>query len=298
MKKHLSAGIENIIHPYYSSDLLVRSLVRAGIPRYKAYQITHGIWEDIKGQAKTEKKLERKVIKIIKEKYPELLDRYRNWRGIMRKNKPLIILLGGSTGIGTSTMAVRLGWLLEINQILGTDSVREVIRGFLPKRIEPLLNVSTYETGELMEHIHSHEDALIYGFLSQSRKVIYGVEAVIKRAIKEKMNIVIEGVHLVPGIINFLSKYEHKATIIPVLLDVDQEEKHRQHFLTRQLQNANRAKKKYIDHFREIRTIRDYLFSQAKKNKIPVIENYSIHHAEKEILNVIYELFYSKKKKK
>jgi len=103
---------------------------------------------------------------------------------------------------------------------------------------------------------------------------------------------------LVPGVLDFIPKYKGKANIIQVILDVDQEDRHRQHFFTRQLQNANRTKKKYLDHFKEIRAIRDYLFSQAGKYKIPVIENYSIHRAEKEILNVIYDTYCGKQNKK
>ncbi|MCF7917606.1 2-phosphoglycerate kinase [Candidatus Gracilibacteria bacterium] len=290
MKKHVPISVSDLTQPYYSSDLLARSLVRTGIPRYKAYQITHNIWEEMGQDKKDEKTLKKKVLTLLKSKYPDLVSRHQQWQKIMQRTKPVIILIGGGTGIGTSTLAVRLGWLLEINQILGTDSVREVVRRFLPAEIEPLLNVSTYETGNHVKLVKSHEDGVIYGFLSQSKKVIYGVEAIVKRAIKEETSIVIEGVHLIPGEMDFLKKYKSKATIIQVLLDVNQPETHRQHFFTRQLQNANRAKTKYLKYFKEIRLIRDFLVAQAQKNDVPIIENYSLNQAEKEVLEKIYQL--------
>lgn len=288
MKQTDSSVASPLTQPYYSSDLLVRSLVRVGIPRYKAYQITHNIWEEIGQGKKDEKTLTQKVLLVLKKKYPELIPHYKKWKSIIQRKKPFIILLGGGTGIGTSTLAIRLAWLLEINQILGTDSIREVVRQFLPKQIEPLLNVSTYETGEHVQLVKSQKDALIYGFLSQSKKVLYGTEAVIKRAIKESSSVLIEGVHLIPGEMDFLKQYKSKATIVEILLDVENPEMHRQHFFKRHLQNANRAKTKYLEHFSEIRSIRDFLVNQAQEKDIPIIENTSLNRAEKEIVEQIY----------
>lgn len=288
MKKSDTSKSSPLNQPYYSSDLLVRSLVRVGIPRYKSYQITHNIWEEIGQGKKDEKTLTQKALLVLKKKYPELIPCYKKWKSIMRHKKPFIILLGGGTGIGTSTLAVRLAWLLEINQILGTDSIREVVRQFMPKKIDPILNVSTYETGEHVQLVKSHKDALIYGFLSQSKKVLYGIEAVIKRSIKESSSVVIEGVHLVPGEMEFLKQYTSKSIIIEILLDVESPEIHRQHFFKRHLQNTNRTKTKYLEHFSEIRLIRDFLVNQAKKRNIPIVENNSLNRAEKEIVEKIY----------
>jgi 2-phosphoglycerate kinase len=295
MKKTDSPSNNSFSQPYYSSDLLARSLVRAGFPRYKAYNIAHTIWEEIGTGRKDETIITKKVLTILKKKHPEFIQRFKQWQKIMKRTKPVIILLGGGTGIGTSTLAVRLTWLLEINQVLGTDSIREVVRRFLPKALEPILNVSTFETGEHIKVVKSYEDAVIYGFLSQSKKVLYGIEAVIKRSIKESASVIIEGVHLVPGEMEFLKEYKSKATIVQILLDVEQPETHRQHFFKRHLQNANRPKNKYLEYFNEIRLIRDFLVTQAKKNEVPVIENYSLNHAEREIIDTIYSLQTSKK---
>ena len=296
MKNFSHNNPENIMQPFYSSDLVARSLVRVGIPRYKAYKITHDIWEEMGTKHKDEKVLVRKVLKVLKEKYPQLVSPYRDWRKIMKHKKPLIILIGGATGIGTSTLAVRLGWLLEINHILGSDSVREIIRQFMPQEITPILNVSTYQTDNFVKHVKSHKDGLIYGFISQSDKVIYGIAAIIKRAIKEKESMVIEGVHLVPGEMNFLEKYKDDAVIVPIILDVNKEETHKEHFFSRHVQNKDRSSDKYLKYFAEIRLIRDYLVQQAGKFHVPVIENYNMRKVEEEVLTKIYARFFSPKK--
>lgn len=272
----------------FYSDILARSLLRAGVPKYDAYQIAHHVWEEI---SHTRKKIDisKKVSAILKKKYPESLPRYRVWRKIMKKSKPLILLIAGGTGIGTSTLALRLAWLLEIQRIVSTDSVREVIRQFMPKNILPVLHVSTYQSDEVIEQVKSEHDRLIYGFVTQSKEVLNGVEAIIKRAITEKTSIVMEGVHLIPGEMTFLEQYKNKATIIEVMLDVDQRSKHMKRFFSRHLENATRGKTKYLKHFKEIRMIRDYLVKQAIKSHVPVIENYDLRKVEKAILEKIYE---------
>jgi len=231
------------------------------------------------------------VVDALKKKHSALVKRYQSWRKILKSPKPLIILIGGGTGIGTSTLAVRLSWLLEINRVVSTDSVREVVRHLLPNEIIPTLKVSTFEAGNEVSQVKSLHDRLIYGYVSQSRKVLFGIEALIDRSIKEGENMVIEGVHLIPGELDFLKPYAKKATIVFVMLDVSQKDKHRQHFFLRNLQNSRRSKELYLKHFKDIRLIRDFLVGQAKKRKIPIVENYDLRKAEKEILDLIYSAY-------
>ncbi len=273
-------------------DILARSLLRIGIPKYQAYEISHQISDQLSHQAKDPKEVARLVEVILKAKYPKLLGRYHDWRKIMNSEKPLIILIDGGTGIGTSTLAMRVGWLLEIIRIVSTDSVREVIRQFLREDVLPILHASSYQVGELVKEVKSEHDRLIFGFLTQSKEVLHGVEAVVRRAIKEKVNAIIEGVHLVPGEMGFLKKYQKEATIVEVMLDVKLKSKHQQHFQSRHLQNANRKKQRYMRYFKEIRLVRDFLVCQAEKNDVPVVENYDLRKAEQQILEIVYSHYF------
>jgi 2-phosphoglycerate kinase len=281
--------------PFYG-DVLARSLLRIGVPKYEAYQIAHKIWQQISHKKKDLEQIVKLVKGVLHKKYPRLVKHYDTWREIMEKDVPLIILIGGGTGIGTSTLAMRLAWLLEMDTVVSTDSVREVIRQFLDDKVLPILHVSSYETGKLIKEVKSPRDSLIYGFLSQSKEVLNGVEAIIKRAIKEKSSLVIEGVHIIPGEMAFLKKYENDAFIIQIMLDVDQKEKHKLHFFSRHLQSIRRDKAHYLKYFKEIRLIRDYLIDQAKKHKALIIQNYDLRKAEKEVLDKIYSSFTHKKK--
>jgi 2-phosphoglycerate kinase len=280
--------------PFYS-DVLARSLLRIGIPKYEAYQIAHKIWGIIANKKKDNKLIAKMVETILRKKYPVLLKHYRTWRKIMKKEKPMVLMIGGGTGIGTSTLAMRLAWILEIDTIVSTDSVREVIRQFLNEKVMPILHTSTYEAEKFVEEVKSPHDRLIYGFLSQSKEVLNGVEAIIKRAIKEKTSVVIEGIHIIPGEMDFLKKYEKNANITQIMLDVKQKDKHKLHFFSRHLQTANRNKAVYLKNFKQIRMIRDYLVQQAEKEHVLVVQNYDLHKVEKEVLEKMYFSYTHKK---
>jgi 2-phosphoglycerate kinase len=292
MKKAVTTTDKN---PHFYADILARSLLRVGIPKYEAYDIAHNIWKKFSRQKKDQKKISNYVEEVLKKKGASYVKRYRKWEEILKQPESIIILIGGGTGIGTSTLAMRLAWLLEFNRIISTDSVREIIRKFIGPDISPLLHVSSYQTKPLIKEVKSDHDKLIYGFLSQSKEVLSGVDAIIARAITEKGSTIIEGVHIIPGEMDFLKKYEGKAIIIQVMLDVNQESKHRLHFFARHLDNAKRDKTKYLKYFKEIRLIRDYLVSQAKKNHVPVIENYDLRKVEKQILDQIFSSYGHKK---
>jgi 2-phosphoglycerate kinase len=124
--------------------------------------------------------------------------------------------------------------------------------------------------------------------------VLNGIEAIVRRSIKERVNTIIEGVHLVPGEMGFLKKFRKEATIIEVMLDVKLKSKHQQHFQSRHLQNTNRKKERYMKFFKEIRLVRDFLVCQAEKNEVPVIENYDLRKAEQQILEVVYSHYFHK----
>lgn len=282
-------------NPHFYADVLARSLLRINVPKYEAYAIAHKIWEKMSHQKKDRKIIMGYVEESLKKKFPQLLNKYHSWQGIMAQPKPIIIVLGGGTGIGTSTLAMRLAWLLEISHIISTDAVREVTRQFIPKDVMPVLHTSTYRTGELVTEVKSKHDRLMEGFIMHSKPVLNGVEAIIKRSINEKCSMIVEGVHLIPGQMDFLDKYKDDAIIIQIMLDVNQEAKHRLHITSRNAENAKRSENKYLKYFKEIRLIRDFLVEQAAKNHVTVVQNYDFKKAEKEILEKIF-LSYAHKK--
>ncbi len=60
------------------------------------------------------------------------------------------ILLCGTSGTGKSTLASLTAQRLGITTVVSTDSVRNMLRGFVDEERHPLLWVSTYEVGEYL----------------------------------------------------------------------------------------------------------------------------------------------------
>ena len=54
--------------------------------------------------------------------------RYLAWRSFQNEDdRPLILLLGGTSGVGKSSLAVEVARRLSIGRVLSTDSIRDVI---------------------------------------------------------------------------------------------------------------------------------------------------------------------------
>ena len=71
---------------------------------------------------------------------------------------------------------------------------------------------------------------MLDGFLEQTRNVLVGVQAAIDRALEEGWSIVLEGVHLVPGM---LPRTIEGALVVQCVLAIDDAEAHASHFWIR-----------------------------------------------------------------
>ena len=49
--------------------------------------------------------------------------RYRDWQRLDRLDRPLVVLLGGTTGVGKSTVAAMLAGRLGITRVIATDVI-------------------------------------------------------------------------------------------------------------------------------------------------------------------------------
>jgi 2-phosphoglycerate kinase len=82
---------------------------------------------------------------------------------------------------------------------------------------------------------------------------------------------VLEGVHLVPGMIT--TDFED-ALVVQCVLAIRDEEIHRTHFWSRDVDSDGvRPLDRYLAGLPEIRMIQDYVLERAARNDVPVIEN-------------------------
>ena len=70
------------------------------------------------------------------------------WQTVSELDVPLIILVGGGTGVGKSTIATQLAARLGIVRIISTDAIREVMKGVMSTEIIPTLHTSSFNADE------------------------------------------------------------------------------------------------------------------------------------------------------
>jgi 2-phosphoglycerate kinase len=152
--------------------------------------------------------------------------------------------------------------------------VRQVMRAFFSPALMPVLHHSSFDVpihGAPIPGADEHDLALL-GFIEQSRQVCVGAQAIVERAERERRSTLVEGVHLIPGLLQRgdLSR----SAIVEIVVHIADEETHRSHFAMRGLQtDGSRPMDHYLQNFERIREIQSYLVAQAERRGVPVVEN-------------------------
>ena len=189
--------------------------------------------------------------------------------------KPYVILIGSASGIGKSTIAAELAKQLNIKHLIESDFIRAVVRGIIGKEYAPALHSSSYDAYKHLRNKTRYEDysdLVSAGFDEHAAYVIPALEKVIQRAITDYDDIIIEGVHLVPGLID-TEQFEEYANIYFFILSSD-EESHKERFVKRAVQIHRGGKQ--LDFFKENRIIHDHLLKQAEKNDVEIVNTKTI----------------------
>jgi 2-phosphoglycerate kinase len=209
---------------------------------------------------------------VVGHRYAET---YRKWQAVEELELPLIVLIGGTTGVGKSTIATQLAARLGITRIMSTDAIREVMRSIFSGRIMPALHTSSFDADQAVRGpLPRSADPVVVGFEEQVRAVAVGIEALIERSVIEGTDLIIEGAHLVPGFIG--GAWEDKAVVVPLVITVDDEDLHRSHFFLRGQDAKHRNVERYLTSFANIRKVQKYIRSLALQRGAPVIPSYSL----------------------
>ena len=206
----------------------------------------------------------------------------------MVMRKPYVILIGSASGIGKSTIAAELAKNLGIKHLIESDFIRAVVRGIIGKEYAPSLHSSSYDAYKNLRNKNrytSYDDLVSAGFDDHAAYVIPALEKIIQRAITDYDDIIIEGVHLVPGLID-TEQFKDHANIYFFILSSD-EESHKERFVKRAVQIHRGGKQ--LDFFKENRIIHDHLINQARANDVHIIHSESIEKTMDQILGIIHK---------
>jgi 2-phosphoglycerate kinase len=275
----------------YSKGLMASQVMVTGLSPGRAYQVAEAVEERLHGlgvPAVSSEQLGALSLEVLEELAGERYARnFLRWREIGSLDVPLVVLIGGTTGVGKSTLATQLATRLGIVRVVATDAVREVMRALFSKELMPAVHASSFEAGSVLRQPPSR-DAVIVGFREQTAAVAVGVQALVERAAMEKTHLIIEGAHVVPGFVE-LEPWRERILAVPLVVTIEEEEVHRGHFAVRAQDHAGRPAQRYLDRFEDIRRVQRYIKSQALSHGVPVIANHSFDRSLISIIDLVLE---------
>jgi 2-phosphoglycerate kinase len=274
----------------YSKGLMAQTLMATGLSPVRAYGMAAAIARELESAADMALTLGR--LRAIArdtlgdEEGDEVISRYRQQQSLRRMEVPLVILIGGATGVGKSTLATEVAHRLGITRVASTDMIRQVMRAFFAIDLMPAIHYSSFEAAESVRvPLPRETDLSRAGFIEQTKAVAVGISSLIERAITEAQSMIVEGVHLVPG---FLDRSRWKdALVLEFVLAARDRDLHRQHFAVRDWETGGiRPLRRYAEGFPHIRRIQKYILTQAAANQVPVIDNVRIDDTVKQAMRM------------
>lgn len=210
-------------------------------------------------------------------------ERFERWHDFQGLGQPLLLLLGGGTGVGKSTVATELARHLGITRVSSTDFIRQVLRSVVPETIAPELARSS---SELDDGRSRSGDTPHAEFERQAQQVLVGVHAEMERAVKEGMPLILEGIHLLPGEVD-LDAVSGGLPVLVVLV-VDDRDDHQHRFATRADSSARPAER-YDQGLDAIRDLQEHVVTTARNIGIPVVPNRQLDLTVRRVLDVVFD---------
>lgn len=192
---------------------------------------------------------------------------------------PVVILIGGTSGTGKSTLARLVASQLRIPNVLSTDTVRQVLRARLVGREAdyPTLFASTYEAYKAIGPSTGNEprqEEVVSAYVAQCTLILQVLDGMLRRLLRRGESVVVEGVHLLPHYLTAkrAALLVERVTCVPVLVQIPKADGHLERFCVRargmSLQSNHN---KYIASFHAIRAIQTHLVAAVEDAALPVL---------------------------
>jgi 2-phosphoglycerate kinase len=257
----------------YSKGLMMQSLSATGLTPARAWALARVIEQRLEadGTASIESSALRSLTEEVleQEEGRAAVERYRDWERLNQLDRPLVLLLSGTTGVGKSTLATMAAHRLGITRVIATDVIRQVLRASFSRDFMPSVHSSAFEVD-------------MAGYAEQAEAVGTGVTAIVERACDEGTPIVIEGVHVAPGMLS--AEIAARCLVVEAVLVVEDRELHRAHFEARA---DRRPAERYLARFDQIRHLQDHLAGKGSARRVAVIDNANIDEALGRVMDLV-----------
>ncbi|HSR50899.1 MAG TPA: AAA family ATPase [Acidobacteriota bacterium] len=279
----------------FSKGVLAQSLQAAGLEPAEGFDIARRIEARILEEGR--RRIHRDELRsmtydlLVEMEEKRIADNYLTWRlftldpnSPRKPQRPLVLLFGGATGTGKSSIASEVAHRLGIRHVLSTDSVRQIMRMMFSHELLPAIHTSSYQAWREWDG-GDHEKAVVEAFREQTRRVMVGIQAILDRASQEEHSIILEGVHLVPGYLE-LENFQDRFFIVPVVVTTLSSKALLKRFKERERGCSQRSAERYRTYFEEIRLIQDFIAERAEQENIPIVENDNLEASVREVLSV------------
>ena len=281
----------------FSKGILSQSLLAAAIDPNDAFDVAREIERGLleRGVARIDRRELRRVAfeTLRAHTGPQIAERYLVWRRYQDPERPVILLLGGPAGAGKTSLALEVANRLGIHRVVSTDAIRQVMRIMLSPELVPAIHTSSYDAWKVLARGSQADDPVVEGFRDQAQIVSVGVRAMMDRAVAESASVILDGVSVVPGLID-LDAYRNRAEVVFLLVATLDPAVFRSRFESRGKDEANRPPHRYLEHLDAILRIQDHLLELAERFHVPIVDNQSF---DRSVLSIIRHLIETLRKK-
>lgn len=276
----------------FSKGVLSQSLLATAIDPSDAFAVAREIEHELIASGVREisrhdlRELACRVLRL--RSGDETAGRYLLWRRHQEPERPVVLLLGGSSGVGKSALALEAARRLGIGRVQSTDSIRQMMRILLSQELVPAIYGSSYDAYALLPKQDGRLPSVIEGFRAQASVVSIGIRASLDRTISESANLIIDGVSLVPGMLD-LSVYRERANVVFLVIATLDEDALRNRFLSRATGQKQRLPHRYVENLDGILAIQRHLLESAERYRIPVIDNVSFDVSVRLVIDQVME---------
>ncbi|MDJ0951123.1 MAG: zeta toxin family protein [Alphaproteobacteria bacterium] len=206
--------------------------------------------------------------------------------------RPLLVLIGGAPGSGKSVVATEVAHRLGIVRTQSTDLLREVMRMMIPQRLSPVLHTSSFDAWRALpgrgERANDTDATVLDGYRAQAELLSVPCEAVIKRALREQVSLLLEGVHVQHTLLDRIP-VESGAIVVPIMLAVLNPERLKAGIRGRGKHADQRRAERYLEHFDGIWQLQSFLLSEADRWGIRIVVNDYKDQVINEILRIVVD---------
>ena len=264
---------------WFSRTIFRHRLEICGIPESLSERLvrdTHDRLARDYSQGIDRQALHELACEMVKREAGELFADYLDaWHRLRQSNRTLVILIGGTPGVGKSHAASLLASRLNISRTASTDMFREVMRSLRPPEIAPELHYSSFEAWKAVNSPPSNSytiETLSTGFNRQADEIEVALHALLARSQREQFSTIVEGVHVRPSIIKDFT-LPPDAIVVPLLIAADRERTLKAFFRGRAISAPRRGRKHYLDNIEAIWDLQTLLVSEAETNGVPIVVN-------------------------